>query len=136
VRRVDGYEEISKIILAHHERPDGTGYPFGLSGEAIPKLSRMISVADVYDVMTGRDTYRNPVPREEAIAELRRVAGKQLDPELVEVFIGVLQRESVGFTHTEDSDFEAELEFEERVRELAKPRKQRAREQELEPVPA
>jgi HD-GYP domain-containing protein (c-di-GMP phosphodiesterase class II) len=86
--------------------------------------------------MTGRDTYRKPVSREEAIAELRRVAGKQLDPELVEVFIGVLQRESVGFTHTEDADFEAELEFEERVRELAKPRKQRAREQELEPVPA
>ena len=136
VRRVDGYEEISKIILAHHERPDGTGYPFGLSGEAIPKLSRMISVADVYDVMTGRDTYRKPVPREEAIAELRRVAGQQLDAELVEVFIRVLERESVGFTHTEDSDFEAELEFEERVRELAKPRKQRAREQELEPVPA
>jgi putative nucleotidyltransferase with HDIG domain len=136
VRRVDGYEEISKIILAHHERPDGTGYPFGTSGEAIPKLSRMISVADVYDVMTGRDTYRKPVPREEAIAELRRVAGKQLDAEFVEVFVRVLERESVGFTHTEDADFEAELEFEERVRELAKPRKQRAREQELEPVPA
>jgi putative nucleotidyltransferase with HDIG domain len=123
VRRVDGYEEISKIILAHHERPDGSGYPFGLSGEAIPKLSRMISVADVYDVMTGRDTYRDPVSREEAIAELRRVSGSQLDGELVEAFIGVLQRESVGFTHTEDSDFEAELEFEERVRELAAPRR-------------
>jgi putative nucleotidyltransferase with HDIG domain len=136
VRRVDGYEEISKIILAHHERPDGIGYPLGLSGEAIPKLSRMISVADVYDVMTGRDTYRNPVPREEAVAELRRVAGKQLDAEFVEVFVRVLQQQSVGFTHTEDSDFEAELEFEERVRELAKPRKRRTHEPESQAVPA
>lgn len=137
VRRVDGYEEISKIILAHHERPDGTGYPFGISGDDIPKLSRMISIADVFDVMTGRDTYRKPVPREEAIAELRRVAGKQLDAELVEVFISVLQRQSVGFTHTEDKDFEAELEFEERVRELAAPRKrQRQRRREREPVAA
>jgi putative nucleotidyltransferase with HDIG domain len=126
VRRVDGYEEISKIILAHHERPDGAGYPFGLSGEAIPQLSRMISIADVYDVMTGRDTYRDPVSREEAIAELRRVADKQLDAELVEVFVDVLNRQSVGFTHTEDADFEAELEFEERVRELAAPRGRRS----------
>ena len=61
VRSVQGMEEIAAIILAHHERVDGHGYPDGLAGEQIPKLARMISVGDVYDVMTARDTYRAPV---------------------------------------------------------------------------
>jgi len=122
VRAVQGYEEIAAVILAHHERVDGTGYPHGLRREQIPVLARMISVADTYDVMTARDTYRVPVSRQEAIAELRRVAGSQLDPEFVELFIGVLERDHVGFTHTEDADFEAELAIEQRARELARPR--------------
>jgi putative nucleotidyltransferase with HDIG domain len=122
VRTVQGLEEIASIILAHHERIDGTGYPRGLRGEQIPALSRMISVGDVYDVMTSRDTYRQPVSSEDAITELRRVAGTQLDAHFVELFIGVLERGGVGFAHTEDADFEAELAIETRVRELARPR--------------
>ena len=122
VRSVQGMEEIAAIILAHHERVDGHGYPDGLAGEQIPKLARMISVGDVYDVMTARDTYRAPVTPDEAIAELRRVAGTQLDAEFVELFIGILEGEHIAFTHTEDSDFEAELEIEQRIRELARPR--------------
>lgn len=122
VGSVEGYDEIAGIILAHHERIDGTGYPHGLRADEIPPLSRMISVADVYDVLTGRDTYRLPLSQEEAIAELRRTAGTQLDEQFVDVFIEVLRSESVGFTHTTDADFEAELDFEERVHELAAPR--------------
>ncbi len=122
VRGVQGYEEIAAVILAHHERVDGKGYPHGLKGSQIPALARMISVADIYDVITARDTYRVPVSRSEAIAELRRVAGSQLDAEFVELFIGVLEREQLGFAHTEDADFEAELAIEQRVRELARPR--------------
>src|SRR5207237_3981920 len=61
VRRVEGLEEIADIILAHHERLDGAGYPHGLHGDQIPELAKMISVGDVYDVMTARDTYRTPV---------------------------------------------------------------------------
>lgn len=122
VRAVQGYEEIAEVILAHHERPDGLGYPNGLKGEEIPVLARMISVADVYDVITGRDTYRLPVSRTEAIAELRRSAGNQLDGRFVELFIQALEREETGFTHTEDADFETELAIEQRVRELAQPR--------------
>ncbi len=110
------------MILAHHERIDGTGYPNRLEGDQIPALARMISVADIYDVITARDTYRVPVSRGEAIAELRRVAGTQLDADYVELFIGVLEREQLVFTHAEDADFEAELAIEQRARELARPR--------------
>lgn len=122
VRAVQGYEGIAELILAHHERPDGLGYPNGLKGDEIPLLAQMISVADVYDVITGRDTYRVPVARAEAIAELRRVAGTQLATQFVELFIDILEREETGFTHTEESDFETELALELRVRELAQPR--------------
>ncbi len=116
VRRVDGYGPVADIILSHHERVDGTGYPAGLSGEEIPLGSRIISVADTYDVMTARDSYRQPVGSSDAIKELRRVAGAQLDGRLVELFIGVLERKGVRFRHADDADFEAELAFEHRVR--------------------
>ena len=115
VGRVSGYGPVADIILAHHERIDGNGYPKGLAGDEIPLLSRMISIADTYDVMTARDSYRDPVSSEEAIAELRRVSGAQLDGELVEVFIKVLEQRGLSFQHTTDQDFERELDFEARV---------------------
>ena len=121
VRRIEGYETIASVILAHHERIDGTGYPHGLRGEEIPTLARIISVADIYDVLTARDTYRPPVSKTDAIAELRRVAGSQLDQHFVELFIEILENEGIGFTHTEDADFEKGFALEERIRELAKP---------------
>lgn len=116
VGKVAGLGPVAEIIRCHHERIDGRGYPRGLRGEEIPLLSRMISIADTYDVMTARDSYREPVTQEEAIAELRRVAGTQLDAHLVEVFIGLLREAGVGFQHTTDADFEAELNVEARVR--------------------
>jgi putative nucleotidyltransferase with HDIG domain len=121
VRRIEGYEKIAAVILAHHERVDGTGYPYGLRGDEIPALARIISVADTYDVLTARDTYRPPISSPEAIAELRKVAGSQLDARFVELFIEILERQGIGFTHTEDADFEKELALEERIRELARP---------------
>jgi putative nucleotidyltransferase with HDIG domain len=121
VRRIEGYEKIAALILAHHERVDGTGYPDGLREHEIPALARIISVADTYDVLTARDTYRPPISSPEAIAELRSVAGTQLDGRFVELFIEILEHEGIGFTHTEDADFEKELAIEERIRELARP---------------
>ena len=79
VRRIEGYGPVADIVLSHHERIDGRGYPYGLSGEQIPLGSRILAAADTYDVMTARDSYRDPVSSEEALAELRRVAGSQLD---------------------------------------------------------
>jgi putative nucleotidyltransferase with HDIG domain len=122
VREVEGYGPVADIIWAHHERIDGRGYPRGLSGEEIPRFSRMISIADTYDVMTSRDSYRDPVSSAEAIAELRRVSGKQLDGELVEIFVAMLQAKGVAFRHADDADFEAELAFDSRVRDHAAPR--------------
>jgi putative nucleotidyltransferase with HDIG domain len=119
VGKVAGYGPVAEIIRCHHERIDGQGYPRGLGGDEIPLLSRMISIADTYDVMTARDSYRDPVSQEEAIAELRRVSGTQLDGELVEVFIRLLRESGVGFQHTTDADFEAELNIDARVRAFA-----------------
>ncbi len=122
VRGVDGYGPVADIILAHHERIDGKGYPNGIAGDDVPLLSRMISVADTYDVMTARDSYREPVAPEEAIAELRRVSGTQLDGELVEIFIKILERRGIGFHHGDDADFESEIDLERRIRKYAEPK--------------
>ena len=112
---------MAEIILAHHERIDGNGYPRGLAGDDIPELARIISVADTYDVMTARDSYRTPMSSYDAIVELRRVAGKQLDPRFVEVFIELLEGEDVSFRHGEEADFERELSLEARIAETASP---------------
>jgi putative nucleotidyltransferase with HDIG domain len=122
VERIEGYGPVAEIILAHHERIDGNGYPNGLLGEQIPLAARIISVADTYDVMTSRDSYRRPVSSREAIEELRRVSNKQLDVTVVETFIGLLEKRSVTFRHADDADFERELNLERRVRDYAAPR--------------
>jgi len=121
VASLDGYGPVAEIILAHHERIDGKGYPRGLEGEEIPELARIISVADTYDVMTARDSYRTPTSSYEAIQELRRVAGKQLDARFVEIFIELLEGDDVSFRHGEEADFERELALEARIAETASP---------------
>jgi diguanylate cyclase (GGDEF)-like protein len=78
---------IAKYILACHENWDGSGYPQGLSGEAIPIVSRIMFIADAYDVMTNKRTYKKAMSKEDAIKELKRCAGTQFDPALVEKFI-------------------------------------------------
>ena len=122
VQRVDGYGPVADIVLSHHERWDGAGYPRGLRGEEIPLPARLISVADAYDVLTARDSYRQPIPPEQAVAELRACAGSQLDPRVVEALATVLASESLSFGHGDDADFEAELAFERRVRTYARRR--------------
>lgn len=121
VRQMEGYGPVGDIILAHHERVDGKGYPRGLRGDEIPALSRIISVADTYDVMTARDSYRKPVSSFEAIQELRRVSGAQLDGHFVEIFIQVLAGKDVKFRHGEDADFDRELGIDKRVQEYSMP---------------
>jgi HD-GYP domain-containing protein (c-di-GMP phosphodiesterase class II) len=121
VSSVDGYGPVAEIILAHHERIDGKGYPRGLVGEEIPEAARIISVADTYDVMTARDSYRTPVSSFEAIQELRRVAGAQLDARFVNIFIELLEGKDLSFRHGEDADFERELSLDARIQEAATP---------------
>ncbi|HTR74883.1 MAG TPA: HD-GYP domain-containing protein [Solirubrobacterales bacterium] len=122
VSSLDGYGPVAEIILAHHERIDGGGYPRGLQGEEIPALARIISIADTYDVMMARDSYRTPVGAHEAIAELRRVSGTQLDAGFVELFIELLEGKDLSFQHGEAADFEKELALEARIAATASPR--------------
>jgi putative nucleotidyltransferase with HDIG domain len=117
VAQVDGFQPIADVILAHHERIDGLGYPRGLHGEEIPLIARIIAVVDTYDVITARDTYRNPISSFEAIEELRRVAGTQLDGEVVEAFVSVLADKDLAYRHGEDASFDAELALEKRMRD-------------------
>jgi putative nucleotidyltransferase with HDIG domain len=117
--QIEGYGPVANIVLAHHERVDGTGYPNGMPGDQIPPIARILSVADTYDVMTSRDSYRSPVTSQTAIAELRRVSGAQLDTRFVEVFVEVLADKDLAYRHGEDADFETELGLDRRVNEYA-----------------
>ncbi len=78
-------------IMHHHERYDGSGYPAGLKGEKIPLEARILSVADSYDAMTSPRPYREQLKMEDAIDELRRCAGTQFDPEIVELFCNIIK---------------------------------------------
>ncbi len=81
---------LAHIVVAHHERWDGRGYPAGLAQEAIPISARIISVVDSYDAMTSPRVYREPLTAEQAKEELRRCAGSQYDPQVVAVFLRIL----------------------------------------------
>ena len=85
VSRVTALSNISDAILHHHEKWDGSGYPAGLAGEGIPLLARIVGAVDAFDAMTTPRPYRNPVERNEAIEEMRRCAGTQFDPQIVEL---------------------------------------------------
>ncbi len=76
-------------IRHHHERLDGSGYPDGLAGEAIPVGARIVAVADVYDALTSDRPYRAALPREAALEYLARQAGRTLDGRVVAVFVGL-----------------------------------------------
>jgi putative nucleotidyltransferase with HDIG domain len=85
--------DVLRIVRSHHERVDGRGFPDGLRGEKIPIEARIVAVADAFDAMTTRRPYRESRPPAEALLELRRVAGSQLDPEAVEAFVGAYPSE-------------------------------------------
>jgi HD-GYP domain-containing protein (c-di-GMP phosphodiesterase class II) len=90
VGRVPALSHLGDVILHHHERFDGSGYPDGLSGEGIPLVSRIIGIVDAFDAMTTPRPYRNPVGSVAAFEEIRRCAGSQFDPVIVDVVTQVL----------------------------------------------
>jgi diguanylate cyclase (GGDEF)-like protein len=94
-RILDGarLEDISAWVRAHHERPDGRGYPLGLGDEEIPIQARILAVADSYEAMTAERVYKAPMSEEAAREELLRCAGSQFDPSVVLAFIHTLPRE-------------------------------------------
>jgi len=91
IKGVEFLEPVVPLVYHHQERYDGKGYPSGLAGEAIPLGARIVAVLDTFDAMTSDRPYRKAMPLEKAIAELRRCAGTQFDPQVVEAFIAVLE---------------------------------------------
>jgi diguanylate cyclase (GGDEF) domain/uncharacterized domain HDIG len=89
-----GMLEAGKIILHHHERFGGHGYPHGLRGRDIPLGSRIVSIADAYDAMIQDRPYKRAINHDDALAELRRHAGTQFDPELVDIFMRLFAEHS------------------------------------------
>jgi HD-GYP domain-containing protein (c-di-GMP phosphodiesterase class II) len=81
---------VADVVRHHHERFDGAGYPDGLRGEDIPLAARIVAVVDAYFAMLSPRSYRQPLSREMACEELRRGAGSQFDPRVVDAFLAVL----------------------------------------------
>jgi diguanylate cyclase (GGDEF)-like protein/PAS domain S-box-containing protein len=88
--------DVSELILCHHERWDGTGYPAGIGGDKIPLNCRILAVVDAFDAMTTDRAYRKALSKKEAVTELRENAGTQFDSTIVEVFLIILQREDAA----------------------------------------
>jgi len=95
VRRIAGLGEAAPAIRSHHERFDGSGYPDGLAGAAIPVEARIVAAADAYSAITSDRVYSRGRARAEAIVELRGVAGRHLDPDVVEALVAVLDLDAV-----------------------------------------
>ncbi len=113
------YGPVAEIVLAHHERIDGRGYPNGVSGDEIPAIARIVAVAEVYDTLTAPDTYRERMTSFEALTELRRVAGRQLDADYVEILAQLLAGQGTDYRHADEADYDRELDIERRLNEAA-----------------
>jgi putative nucleotidyltransferase with HDIG domain len=121
LRDIGVYGPVAEIVRAHHERIDGRGYPRGLHGDEIPPIARIVAVAEVYDTLTAPDTYRTPMNSFEALNELRRVAGMQLDSTYVEALAQVLAGSGTDYRHADEADFDRELDIERRMNEAVAP---------------
>jgi putative nucleotidyltransferase with HDIG domain len=121
LKDVGVYGPVADIVLCHHERIDGRGYPRGLKGPEIPDIARIVAVAEVYDTLTAPDTYRTQMNSFEALTELRRVAGSQLDERYVEALAELLAGQGTEYRHADDADYDAELDIERRMNEAAAP---------------
>ncbi|MEG1635940.1 MAG: diguanylate cyclase [Cellulosilyticaceae bacterium] len=90
IQTINPLSEMSAIVMSHHERYDGKGYPEGLRGEEIPRLARVLNVIDSFDAMTSNRSYNKKKNYKEAFQELRQESGTQFDPEIVEQFIAIV----------------------------------------------
>lgn len=102
-------EELAPLIPAvayHHERFDGRGYPYGLEGEHIPEIARIMAVADAFDAMTSDRPYRKAMPLEKAITILKENSGTQFDPHVIQDFLSIISEEKIlhAFMQTKDTD--------------------------------
>lgn len=96
IRYLPNMDYVIPAVVTHHERYDGTGYPRGLAGNEIPLMGRILAIADCFDAMTSRRTYKQPLPVSYAIEQLRKNSGTQFDPELVEQFIALIEEQKIA----------------------------------------
>jgi putative nucleotidyltransferase with HDIG domain len=96
LERAQGFEPVLDAVELHHENYDGTGYPYGLSGERIPLAARVIRVADAFDAMTTNRCYRPALTTESAMDVIHRGSGKEYDPKCAWAFLRVLRRTDQG----------------------------------------
>ena len=101
VRQINFLKDGLPLIRHHHERYDGKGYPDGLSGDNIPLLARILSVADAFDAMTSDRPYRKAMSVKDAIRELIKGKGTQFDPEIVDVFCRILEEKRFNLSFLE-----------------------------------
>lgn len=90
IRPIHGISELADLVMAHHERWDGKGYPLGLQGKEIPLICRILSLADSADAMMDDRPYRKALSPSEIVAEIQRCSGSQFDPEVVEAFLDMI----------------------------------------------
>jgi len=121
LRDIGVYGPVAEIVRAHHERIDGRGYPHGVKAEEIPEIAKIVAVAEVYDTLTAPDTYRTPMNSFEALNELRRVAGSQLDGRYVEALAELLAGRGTDYRHADEADYDRELDIERRMNEAVAP---------------
>ena len=115
LRDLGVYGPVAQIVRAHHERIDGRGYPDRLKGDEIPAIARIVAVAEVYDTLTAEDTYRDRMTSFQAMTELRRVAGRQLDERYVEALASLLAGRGIEYRHADTADFDSELAIQSRI---------------------
>jgi putative nucleotidyltransferase with HDIG domain len=115
LRDIGVYGPVAEIIRAHHERIDGRGYPDQLKGDEIPAIARIVAVAEVYDTLTAEDTYRDRMTSFQAMTEMRRVAGRQLDSRFVEALATLLSGRGLDYRHADRADFDRELAMQSRI---------------------
>ena len=95
--------EIAEGVLYHHERYDGKGYPYGLAGEDIPLISRIICISDSFDAMNSRRSYRSELTNQYILSEIAKNSGKQFDPSLVPVFLKLIEDGSIKLNGVDDA---------------------------------
>jgi HD-GYP domain-containing protein (c-di-GMP phosphodiesterase class II) len=95
------FAAIAEVVKSHHERWDGTGYPNGLSGQAIPQLSRIIAVVDAFEALTSVRPYREPMPTKTALAYLEQESERHFDPKIVRTFVECFQRGEIRYAGLE-----------------------------------
>lgn len=115
---IDQFEELANVVLCHHERWDGRGYPDRLRGEAIPLVSRIICVADSYSAMVSDRPYRKALEPHAAKNELVGHRGSQFDPTVVDCFIEILDRHDATYQNGESADFKVEFQKVKFLRDL------------------